>query len=140
VRLDPRFRAALYGTFAVLFATGAAWLVADRLKTSPDGETWQAVASYLLMTHGGSAMVTLMLLGALVPVHLRRGWRAERNRITGAAMATFNATLIATSFGLYYLGSDAVRAWVSDLHIALGFSLPILFLAHLLVGRRRSSP
>jgi hypothetical protein len=31
-RLDPPFRFAVYIAFAVLFASGAAWLIADRRK------------------------------------------------------------------------------------------------------------
>lgn len=139
MRIDPRFRAALYGVFALLLVTGVAWLAADRLKDSADGEAWQAVAADLLMAHGGLAMVTLMMLGALVPLHIRRGWRARRNRITGTVMATLNAALIATAFGLYYLGSDTWRPWASDLHVAAGVLLPILLLVHVVIGRRSAS-
>jgi hypothetical protein len=136
LRLDPRFRLALYGAFAVLFLTGAVWLVADPLKNSPEGETWQWISASLLMVHGGVAMITLLLLGALFPLHIRLGWRAGRNRLTGPAMVAFIAVLIVTAFGLYYSGSDTVRPWMSDVHIVVGFALPALFLVHLLVGRR----
>jgi hypothetical protein len=136
LRLDPRFRFALYGAFAALLVTGAAWLVADQLKDSPEGELWQRVSSSMLMVHGGVAMVALLLLGALFPLHIRLGWRSGRNRLTGPAMVAFNAVLIVTAFGLYYSGSDAVRPWMSDVHIALGFALPALFVGHVLLGRR----
>jgi hypothetical protein len=33
-RLEPPFRFAIYSAFAVLFASGAAWLVADQMKDS----------------------------------------------------------------------------------------------------------
>lgn len=38
-RLDPPLRFAIYIAFAVLFASGAAWLIADRLKESCTGES-----------------------------------------------------------------------------------------------------
>jgi hypothetical protein len=136
LRLDPAFRAALYAAFAVLLVTGAAWLWADAMKDSPSGEGWQTASADLLMIHGGTAMAALMLIGALFPLHMRRGWRARRNRLTGTAMATFNAVLIVTAFGLYYLGSDLLRPWSSRLHIAFGLALPVLFLIHVLIGRR----
>lgn len=136
MRLDPAFRAALYGVFSLLLATGILWLVADQLKDSAEGEGWQTLAADLLMVHGGLAMVTLMLLGALVPLHLRRGWRAGRNRISGSAMASFNGILIVTAFGLYYFGSDTLRPWASNLHLGFGLALPALFLAHVMIGRR----
>ena len=82
MRLDRIFRYALYAAFAVLFVTGAVWLVADRLKDSAS-EFWQQAAATLLMLHGGGAMITLMMLGALVPVHMRYGWRSRKNLVTG---------------------------------------------------------
>jgi cation transport ATPase len=137
-RLEPPFRFAIYSAFAALFASGAAWLVADQMKESANGEIWQQSAAYLLMVHGGAAMVTLMLLGALFPLHIGRAWRARKNRATGIVMLAFNAVLITTAFGLYYLGSEAVRPWVSDIHIAFGLAIPLLFLVHVKAGRRRN--
>ncbi len=134
MRIDPQFRWALYVACAVLFVTGAGWLVADAWKESADA--WQEVAANLLMVHGGAAMVALMLLGALVPLHLRRGWRAKKNRMTGTLMAAANVVLIVTAFGLYYFGSDTVRPWTSRIHYGVGLALPILGLVHVLWGRR----
>jgi hypothetical protein len=120
-----------------LFVTGAIWLVADQMKDSPSsGEAWQFAGAYLLMTHGGAAMVTLMLLGALVPLHMQRGWRGRRNQLAGAAMLTWNAVLILTSLGLYYAGSEVLRPWMSNIHIGFGLGLPVLFLVHVAIGRR----
>ena len=137
MRIDQQFRWALYAACAVLFVTGAGWLLADAWKESAD--VWQEVAANLLMVHGGAAMIALMLLGALVPLHLRRAWRAKRNRVTGSAMASVNAILIITAFGLYYFGSDAVRPWTSRIHYGLGLALPLLGLVHVLWGRRTAA-
>src|SRR5262249_35784858 len=137
--LDPRFRLALYGAFAVLVLTGAAWLVADSLKNSPEGETWQWISASLLMVHGGVAMVALVLLGALLPVHVRLGWRNRRNRITGPTMIVLTAVRITTAVGLYYSGSASRRPWTSNIHIAVGFALPAMTLVHVLRGRRSRS-
>jgi hypothetical protein len=138
LRLNPYFRWAVYTAFAVLLATGAAWLLADQFKDSANGELWQAAGANLLMLHGGTAMATLLLLGALVPLHMQRGWRARKNRTTGSAMITFNAILIVTAFGLYYLGSETLRPWISDAHIVVGLALPLLLLVHVILGRRGS--
>jgi hypothetical protein len=136
LRLDPVFRYALYATVAVLFITGAVWLVADRLKDSADGEFWQQTAATLLMLHGGSAMITLIMLGALVPAHMRYGWRAAKNLVTGITMCTANIVLIVTAFSLYYLGSETVRPFMSDVHTALGLAAPALLVGHIWWGRR----
>ncbi|HXN89045.1 MAG TPA: hypothetical protein VN890_06815 [Methylocella sp.] len=136
-RLDPPFRFAIYSAFAVLFASGAAWLVADQMKESANGEIWQQAAACLLMVHGGAAMVTLMLLGALFPLHIDRAWRAGKNCATGIVMLAFNGVLIATAFGLYYLASEILRPWMSDIHISFGLAMPLLFLTHVKTGRKR---
>jgi len=137
LRLNPTFRWAIYTAFVVLFASGAAWLLADQLKDTVNGDFWQAAGANLLMLHGGTAMVALLLLGALFPLHMQRGWRVAKNRTTGVVMITLNAFLIATAFGLYYLGSEALRPWISNTHIAVGFALPVLFVVHVLSGRAR---
>ena len=137
MRLKPSFRWSVYAAFAVLFLTGAGWLVADWQKEFSTGEAWQQTAVYLLMVHGGAAMATLLLLGALIPLHALRAWRAAQNRISGSVMATFNAVLIVTAFGLYYLGSETLRPWMSWIHIAAGCLLALWFPVHIVLGRRK---
>jgi hypothetical protein len=137
LRLDWRFRWGLYGVFAALFASGIVWIVADRLKDPGDAEFWQIVGADMLMIHGGIAMVTLLLLGALLPAHIARAWRGRINRGSGAVMIAVNAVLIVTAFGLYYLGSEMLRPWISDVHIAVGFVTPPLIVFHIWFGRRR---
>jgi hypothetical protein len=136
LRLEPSFRFGIYAAFAALFLTGAGWLVADWQKGISSDEIWQQIAAYLLMLHGGGAMVTLLLLGALIPLHVLRAWRSRKNRVSGSVMVTLNAVLIVTAFGLYYLGSETLRPWMSWIHIAAGFSLPLLIAVHIFLGRR----
>jgi hypothetical protein len=130
----PIFRYSIYAAFATLFLTGAWWLVADWQKEGD--EIWQQIAANLLMVHGGLAMLALMLLGALIPLHLSRAWRMKRNRVSGSVMAAINAVLIATAFGLYYLGSDTLRPWISWIHIGTGTFLCLMFPLHIMLGRR----
>jgi len=136
VRLEPRYRAALYAAFAILTVTGAVWLVADWRKDPMEPDLWQEIAPRMLMLHGGAAMICLLLLGALVPMHVRRAWRTGRNRLTGPIMVAVNAVLIVTAFGLYYAGSETLRPWASDVHIAVGIALPLSLLVHVWLGRR----
>ena len=136
MRLDPGLRFWNYVAFATLLVTGAIWLVADQLKTSENGEMWQAIAANTLMLHGMTAMIALVLLGALIPLHVQRSWRAGKNRITGSVMVGFNAILVATAAGLYYAGSDLLRTFVADVHIAVGLALPALIVTHVVLGRR----
>ena len=137
MRLKNAFRFALYGIFALLFASGAAWIYADQMKnnTEMDTEMWQQAAAFLLSMHGGAAMITLMLLGALGPMHVQRAWRAKKNRATGVISIAMYGLLIATAFGLYYMGSEVLRPWISTIHIAFGLAVPAVITAHIMVGR-----
>lgn len=136
LRLKTSFRYSLYAAFAVLVLTGAGWLLADWQKNIAADEIWQEIAANLLMVHGGTAMLTLLLLGALIPTHLLRAWRSRKNRISGLIMATFNTVLVVTAFGLYYLGSEAVRPWMSWIHLCAGFALAVMLPLHVWLGRR----
>ena len=136
MRLSWAHRTAWYAVAGTLLVTGVAWLVADRMKTSPAHEIWQQSAATLLMVHGGAAMLALLLLGALAQVHVQRAWRSRRNRISGVAMVIINSILMLTAFGLYYSGSDVLRPWISDLHTGCGLFLPLLVAVHVLIGRR----
>ena len=91
------------------------------------------------MIHGGAAMVTLVLVGALIPIHILRAWASRRNRLTGTVMVTLNILLVTTAFGLYYAGSDTLRTWISDVHIAVGIAFPVLVVIHVWTGRRSSA-
>jgi len=35
----------------------------------------------------------------------------------GAAIAVLTALLVVAAFGLYYIGSDTLRGWTSELHL-----------------------
>ena len=111
-------------------------MIADQWKDSPSGEFWQATAANLLVAHGGAAMMTLLLLGALFPIHVARAWRGRLNRVSGAIMIAFNVVLIATAFGLYYLGSETLRPWTSNIHVVAGVAFPAMLAVHIWLGRR----
>jgi hypothetical protein len=129
-------RGSLYAALVVLLATGVAWLVLEPLHDpfQPDGGG--AAAAWLLAVHGGAAMAFLLLLGALIPLHIQGNWSRDRNRWTGVVMLAVNAALIVTAYALYYSGSDWLRGWASDLHIAAGFFLPLWVGVHVWLGRR----
>ena len=77
------------------------------------------------------------MIGALLPLHVRRGWRAGRNRLTGTTMATCMTALAVTAFGLYYAG-ETTRDWCKYAHIGIGLALPILIVVHIALGRRNA--
>jgi small-conductance mechanosensitive channel len=71
----------------------------------------------------------------LGPAHVQRAWRAKKNRTTGITSVAIYGLLILTAFGLYYVGSEALRPWISTIHIAFGLAVPAVVVAHVMVGR-----
>jgi hypothetical protein len=75
-----------------------------------------------------------LLLGAVMPVHIKSGWKSKRNRISGSLMIAVMALLLVSGLFLYY-GADTREAalWV---HWVIGCGLVLLFPAHYLLGKR----
>jgi multisubunit Na+/H+ antiporter MnhB subunit len=59
--------------------------------------------------------------------------------LSAAVMLILNGVLVASSFGLYYIGAEKIRWWISDIHVVVGFSLPVALLVHIAFGRRTRS-
>src|SRR6266566_5690520 len=106
MRLESRFRAALYGVFALLFVTGAAWFVADRLKDTPDGELWQQIAASLLMIHGGAAMVTTFMRQRFLKLVHSAGGPAISSR---KPLLEFSSACSGRALGSAHSGIDGIR-------------------------------
>ena len=130
-RLNRPFKAAVYLSFAALLASGALWMYAQgRLED----QGWETLPRLLMKIHGGAAMLALVVLGALT-VHIRRGWKADKNRLSGALLIAVNAFLILTGYGLYYAGGEALREWLSRWHAWIGLGSGVLLPVHVIAGR-----
>ncbi len=79
-------------------------------------------------------MAALLVLGALGS-HIRRGWSADKNRLSGGLLIAANAFLIVTGYGLYYAGGEGLREWLSRWHGWVGLGVFLLLLAHVVAGR-----
>ena len=132
MQLSVRHRAWLYGTFVALFLSGVAWMM---LHWGPPHDGVHPGESWALRVHGAAAMATLIMLGTLVPLHIKRGWQARRNRGDGLVMITVNLVLGATGYGLYYAGGEQWRFVSRWAHIVVGLLLPVVIVWHVRAGR-----
>lgn len=124
----------VYTVFAVLFATGAAWLAVH--STDLEIAEWRSrLAVGMLRLHGAAAMVALVLLGVLWVEHMRPAWRAGRNRLSGGGLVGTCVLLAATGYGLYYAGGETLRVWLSRGHSWLGLAFPAGLAFHVWRGR-----
>ena len=134
IRLKPRLRAGFHAVFAVLFATGAAWWTLHTLIHA-EGRDDGSAEPILLKAHGAAAMIFLVILGVLFPVHIKRGWVARRNLSSGLVLIVVSIVLITTGYLLYYAGGESTREWVSRIHGWLGLAMPLVVGAHIWRGR-----
>ena len=130
-RLNRPFKALVYLSFGVLLLTGAWWMYE---QSHLDDLYLVTLPRLLMKIHGGAAMLALLVLGALT-VHIRRGWKAHKNRLSGALLMAVNVFLIVTGYGLYYAGGEALREWLSRWHAWIGLGAGVLLPAHVLAGR-----
>ena len=120
--LRRAFRGLLCATLAVLLVSGG---------------LWEWLHSALLMKiHGGTAMLALLLLGAVLACHVPAGWEDARYKRTGIGILAVAAWLIISGHLLYYSGDEAVRQAASYSHLGIGLALPLLLGFH--VWRRSS--
>lgn len=128
----------VYGSLGLLFLSGVVWLLLDRFGKI-DGEFGSEphpALPWLLMVHGITAYIFLVVLGMLVPVHMLSGWNAGRNRRSGLAIVTAGLVLAVSGLMLYYTSAETFRANASGAHWLLGLILPLILIVHILRGKR----
>jgi len=141
-RLSRRHRVVLYGLFALLFASGFAWWLADEaVEEAGRSVAWaDALKPWALRVHGAVAMAFLVALGTVLPLHVQKAWPSGINRWTGLLLGGWFTLHAVTGYGLLYLPSNAVRDWTGQIHVTLGLLAPLVFAGHLLWGKRAMRP
>lgn len=127
----------VYSTAGLLTATGIAWLLLDRFfKVEGEfGPEQSPALPWLLFGHGVLAYVFLVVAAMLLPVHVRLGWNALRNRLSGLVLITIGTVLAATGLLLYYASVDGLRSASSTAHWIVGLALPIALVVHVIRGK-----
>lgn len=126
----------LYLSFVTLLLSGLVWAWLHRLdEATTAGSSWRGWTPRLMTAHGGAAVGFVLLLGTLLPGHVRNSWRAGRNRSNGVFFLSAVSVLTITGYALYYLGNEIARALCSDIHFWLGAALPLLLGLHIRSGR-----
>ena len=143
LKLRPGHRRWLYFSSVLLLVSGIGWLVGHYFLHGPSDFPGAPNASepWWLRLHGAAAMGFLVAFGALLPHHVRSGWRQHVNRTTGVVMLVVVSALILTAFGLYYIGDDRARAFISIAHWTVGLIASVGLPVHVIMGKRlRAEP
>ncbi len=138
-RLSTLQRLALAASLGLSLLTGLAWWLLHRFgQIEGDfGLEPHPAQAWLLRLHGAGAFATLIVLGTLLPIHVKTAWRARKNRRTGAIVLSLVAMQVITGYALYY-ADNPLRGVASLVHLVLGLALPAVLVAHIVVGRRRA--
>jgi hypothetical protein len=137
IRLKPGHRWTFHAIGLALLISGLAWTWLHRLdEAGSAGGSWHEFKPWLMKAHGFSAMGFVLLLGTLLPVHVRHAWHARRNRANGAFFLGAVVVLTLTGYALYYAGGEKFRVLCSGVHFWLGILSPLLLLGHVRTGRR----
>lgn len=145
IRLSRRHKIAFYTVLGVVFASGAIWIWLHYFAQSDNEFGASPTQTWVLTIHGLFAAASLLVIGSLLPLHVKYAWRAHRNRTNGIFFVSIVGLLILTGYALYYIGNEQLRAWTSWTHIIVGLAFPCLLILHIWRGRasrdsKRHSP
>jgi hypothetical protein len=88
----------------------------------------------ILLVHGFASYFFVLLFGAVIPTHIKAGWKSKRNKISGSLMVLVMALLLLSGLFLYY--GDETRDAALWVHWVIGVGLVLLFPFHFISGRR----
>jgi hypothetical protein len=134
----PRWQEwSVYVTLGLLIATGVAWLLLENFVrvNGEFGSEHHPTEHMVLIAHGIAAYAFLITGGAMIPVHITLGWNMRRNLKSGLTVAGVCVILAITALGLYYVGDEISRNWVSLIHWVVGLVAIPALLIHALIGR-----
>lgn len=134
VRLGSLHRRLFYSVFAILWGSGALWLVAEWFKDPELGAARTMLQTFVIQIHGAAMLIFLAMLGTLF-THVRRGWILKANRLSGCFNIGINTLLALTGWLLYYATEDTAREWTSLIHWSIGLGALPLLSAHIWCGR-----
>lgn len=135
----PRgFQKLFWWIAGLVLATGL-FLVPGVLEMKLDlSVPWRLDGDQRLWVAAAHLVVTLALVavvGALWSVHMLRGWRMKRNRLSGVLMVSLLTVLALSAVGIYYFGDEIASKWASLIHTGLGLIIGVVVWLHVLIGR-----
>ena len=140
MRLGRHHRQWIYAIGGSLVGSGIGWLIAHYLLVDADsiGEAHHPSEPWWLRLHGAAVMAFLVVLGTILPGHVRRAWAARKNCaptvrknvVTGIVMLSLLVALMLTGYALYYSGDEDLRPYISTGHWVLGLAAAVGFYQH----------
>ncbi len=118
--------------FIIVSISGVWWSILHDLVSSKQDDFMHD----LLVIHGAGAFLSMMAIGAILPVHVRLAWKEKRNRSSGLMISLASAVIILSGFALYY-GWEEILDLVKWIHLFVGVLAMFLLPIHIWIGRNR---
>jgi hypothetical protein len=140
LRLSRQRRYFVYTVGWSLWLSGALWLLFHYALMSKGefGDTPHPLEPWWLRLHAVFAFAALWSFGLVWGVHIVAGWHTRRQRISGGIAVAALGWMIVSGYLLYYLTDDHWRGISSVTHWGLGLAMPLMFVTHIVMGRRRN--
>ena len=128
----PRpLRGLIYAVGALLWLSGAAWLVLHYVfpqasAFGPLPNPWEAP---LMRAHGLVAVCGVFLIGWMTAAHVTARWSSDRNRRSGLTLGLTALLLVFSGYALYYT-TGTPHDGAGLLHEVIGVLAPAAALAH----------
>ena len=136
--VPPSLRATIYSVAALLWLSGAVWLVLHYTlpQPTPFGPLPNAWEAPLMRVHGLIAVCAVFFLGWMTAAHVTTRWTSDRNRRSGLLLGGTALLLVFSGYALYYAtGSPHDAAALA--HEVVGVLSPVAAAAHWWRNRSR---
>jgi hypothetical protein len=129
--LPSALRIAIYAVGALLWLTGAVWLVLHHAlpQATPFGPLPNPWEAPLMRTHGLIAVCGVFLIGWMMAAHVTTRWTSDRNRRSGLTLGVIALLLVISGYALYYT-TDALHDAAALVHEVIGTLSPAAAFAH----------
>ncbi len=134
LRLARGHRRAVDAVLALVAASGVAWLLLDQGDALAAGPRWWLRQD--VRVHALAALATLFVAGTLWLAHIRRAWRARRNRLAGSFVVALLGALAGSGYLLGYFGDERAHAVIARIHWLGGLAATLVYVLHRLRGPR----
>jgi hypothetical protein len=126
-----------YVTYGILYLTGISWIISHfALDPANPFSPFRTAETWILRAHAAFAFGSLIILGALIPIHFVLHWKFNKNKKSGATITAILGLQIISGYGLYYATTDALRNTSEWAHIIIGIGLPLILIWHILAGKK----
>ena len=131
IRMPSVLRAALFTSAALLWLSGALWVVLHFgfQQPTPFGPLPKPFEPVLLRAHGVLAVAGVFLLGWVTAAHLSERRNVGRNYHSGLVLAGTAALLVLSGYALYYT-TGPLNEVAARMHEYLGVASVLAALAH----------